>query len=1547
MNSKYRWGAIVCALLAANGLAGCAQDIGDIDRTSPNKIRKADLTQGTWWMHQKVVDVPGTTSSSNWFSVFEGLMMDTDKVVFVAEENYLMAYRSYPILPGSDNNALLDFDSKSGTSTYEEVYGKDYKGAILAMFPIESHFDVQREYDTSTGEQSNVISENTSDREWYERDYMRVKWESNPLVNFEWALFYGVEFEIGYQGENPNSDPDKQPYFEYNADGVLDYFDVPTTYIAQADFYSILMSLYNYQFTDWKGSTEVRIVTSFARDFGDKDTVVANNAYEPLEYSNADMNRFGFFRTERYTYDSRNGIMNAGRIELANRHNLWVSAYDENGNALPINQRQVKTRPYYIHDDVDEKLLSEMSVQVIDEWNVAFKRAVYIMQNPNNTILANVVVPKLTDDGSPKKGADGNILYETKETLDLVSTTNYWVLKAALANATDVFVPCHIPVSTAKGDDTSICGPEGYKLREGDMRQNVLWLVNQRQDVGLLGYCPTVVDPLSGHSLSAQAHVYTAPMNRIAQNIVEKIQFYKGELTPDGVRENDAAIARANAAKNKFMDLSKMSDKVRALHLDTKQTRKALKELRASKSQKLAKLQKFNYEGVDTKLNKVIDSGLLATEVDDKLASVVTKHAGAKGQAELSGQFAQAAKLNNLLSFKNRATLRELKDSLAAKGYCFEEASEAELEYSEVVNKYKDRNDYENIFNEVRAQVFRSTALHEMGHGFGLRHNHSGSYDSMNYFDTYWALRGDANFMQDKIDTVGKMYGLYDYTEEQLDRGMLTNTYSSIMDYSAGYTEDNKGLGKYDHAAILFAYSGGTIDDPNVLSQVDCAGLNGTWTGNSCRHVAKGLVEVFSKHNSKCQTGILADADGNKSVVSNNCATSDDLTPLVYNVLTHKDTTATSTFDDQTTIGQNYLELVHYHDIFQPLLKKRNANEFDFIADRSVVRLDDYLSHKGQMVRVPYLFCTDDNRGALRSCHVFDHGADYFEQVKDKIRRYEGNYWFTNFARGRAFWDSFNVSMGAYMSNFMALSDFYQSDYVSDYQTLRGVLGDYTLNDAVSSAASGATFNFLAKVIATPEYGTFCKRSDNGALYGLSAEDEAREETSEFYRRALCSDTYYYVPQGEGRRRFYKYDVDAGFDYSQYELEVPHVYTTVSAALALFDNEANIIADSGDMGTYVLGIYDGLRSEAIKLVDGVYSEDYTIHSPRLVETGTITSNGEESITGNLVYPAIATQRFYNTDKENDMVEFDPLTGMSVSDFAKYAANTAMFGKCSTSTDCVTPSFADESICTVLAPSDDKTASQAERCWTIFADAVSAKATCPTGTGVAQLDDNQFVCAPTTDFTDGTLDTLAAIACSESHKAGACGAGMHCDDGICVKNSPIVETATSLTQKVYMSLYGMLLTGPVGMDSMFYDQFHVYRKGSGETATPGTGFKAYEITNPFTGEVYAANEFVCEANKDGTYPPQCYPSQAKLETYGASMLLKATQKHIDTMNAMFNKYLEASNNLSDADAENEESAAYQEMLNYFYKYRMAEYDVENGFRDINYLRSIYQVLGSLF
>jgi hypothetical protein len=108
------------------------------------------------------------------------------------------------------------------------------------------------------------------------------------------------------------------------------------------------------------------------------------------------------------------------------------------------------------------------------------------------------------------------------------------------------------------------------------------------------------------------------------------------------------------------------------------------------------------------------------------------------------------------------------------------------------------------IEDEIAQLTFYTTALHEMGHAFGLRHNFAGSADQ-------------AHFPQEFKDISAKLAkGDTTVTKEDLDPYAA----SSIMDYTRDFFSQKNGLGSYDKAAIKYAYnrSINRESDPVTLS---------------------------------------------------------------------------------------------------------------------------------------------------------------------------------------------------------------------------------------------------------------------------------------------------------------------------------------------------------------------------------------------------------------------------------------------------------------------------------------------------------------------------------------------------------------------------------------------------------------------------------------------------------------------------------------------------------------------------------------------------------
>ncbi|MEM6734374.1 MAG: hypothetical protein AAF658_22610, partial [Myxococcota bacterium] len=165
--------------------AGCTGEFVDIDRTSPNKIQKA-LFDGEWYFNSTVVE-----TEFNQGILFEGLMSGADRIRWDVREDLLIARRSYELFENAEEGSSESLE---------------FQGTVVAMFPVESHFDVFRDFNTATGEQSNVLVENTTDRPWWEREFMRVDWSTNLVADsynlsgviaaISAAPFYVQEHEI-------------------------------------------------------------------------------------------------------------------------------------------------------------------------------------------------------------------------------------------------------------------------------------------------------------------------------------------------------------------------------------------------------------------------------------------------------------------------------------------------------------------------------------------------------------------------------------------------------------------------------------------------------------------------------------------------------------------------------------------------------------------------------------------------------------------------------------------------------------------------------------------------------------------------------------------------------------------------------------------------------------------------------------------------------------------------------------------------------------------------------------------------------------------------------------------------------------------------------------------------------------------------------------------------------------------------------------------------------------------------------------------------------
>lgn len=594
------WVASLVAIAAAVGCSGCSGQ-GDIDRTQPDKVQKsifvnADGSKKTFYYRQTVTGVPTTTG---W--TMEGDQGPLNKVKFEITEKYLLAYQAYDAVPGAEN----DFTG-----------GKNNQDVPVAVWNITSHFDVKREYNAATGEQTNVISENTSDRPWYARESMRVDWSMNQAQNYTFAMDYygaaGLVPVVLDVREGDIANPDR-PII------TPSYLDISSKYIASPDFWSC----YNYWspiFDDGGAmcnAAEIKVRNSFMevkpsdyepREYPDRK-VLLDDKGQPIRYitdsqgnsilctpenlksylggvytqsdcSDAGLDvfqRFGFFRTVRQEYDRKAGTNLANRKYYANRWNIWKKSKADDGTAIPYAQREVKPIVYYKNVEwPDDASLHEGAAALAQEWNVAFKETVAALRlsetNKDGIALSDIQAA----------AADVPDVFVLKE--NDCSIANVQKYAAAYKDLNALAERVAGPVANLGKDNlTRVCtafesvtqalaDDDAKKFRwqrNGDLRYSFLWWVDRPQLAGPLGFGPSSADPETGEIISASAYNYGAALDTYVQQSVDIVNALNQNLSVDDIVTGKTLrdVITANEASMKAMKAQKLSAQlVSAVH---------------------------------------------------------------------------------------------------------------------------------------------------------------------------------------------------------------------------------------------------------------------------------------------------------------------------------------------------------------------------------------------------------------------------------------------------------------------------------------------------------------------------------------------------------------------------------------------------------------------------------------------------------------------------------------------------------------------------------------------------------------------------------------------------------------------------------------------------------------------------------------------------------------------------------------------------------------------------------------------------------------------
>ncbi|NUO53855.1 MAG: hypothetical protein HOV80_33850, partial [Polyangiaceae bacterium] len=461
----------VLAVLFA--LAGCAEEREPINRVQPNALSKEFFVgiiddpsdDPEFYMRTTVVDVAAGAGADGLFTSSDA--QPVTRIRWEITESLLVARLTYELVEQTDG--------KGARRTPD--------GQIVAAFTIQSHFDIQRDYNPSTGEETNVIVENNTDRPWNRRKYFRIDWSRNLVTDAydldtlsQLGIYYGVTWDpVAYYVNDPNH-PDA-PVFDIQRG----YFDVThkalaaPEVIADPDWGDFPACWLIGQFPTLScNPSEITLRQAFLK--------VTDTDYEPMAIDGTMMDMFGYFTWDRFGYDRRYGVVDNLWRRFATKWNIYERSHaegpvvcnttettavgqsphrddDNNGTedeceavgdgskcddvvgecTIPLRDRKIKTIAWHVNQEFPEDLFAGTQ-EALQAWNQAMRVAV---------IAGRLAECRRTGSGD----CEGTMGWPQPWT----DTYAPPVGDASPDQVPDIFVLCHNPVDPEKGD-VEACG---------------------------------------------------------------------------------------------------------------------------------------------------------------------------------------------------------------------------------------------------------------------------------------------------------------------------------------------------------------------------------------------------------------------------------------------------------------------------------------------------------------------------------------------------------------------------------------------------------------------------------------------------------------------------------------------------------------------------------------------------------------------------------------------------------------------------------------------------------------------------------------------------------------------------------------------------------------------------------------------------------------------------------------------------------------------------------------------------------------------------------
>jgi hypothetical protein len=1186
--------SFVLGALTLTMVSACAEERAPINRVQPNALPKSyfvgDLADRAddpeFYMRNTVVDVSAGAGSDGLFTSSDA--QPVSRVRFEITEQLLIARLTYELV---DNT-----DGKGARRTPD--------GQIVAAYTIQSHFDIQRDYLASTGENTNVIVENVTDLPWNERKFFRVDWSKNLITDAynldtlsQLGIYYGVQWDpVSYYVNDPADDD--HPLFDLENG----YFDVTHKALASPVViedpywgnFPACWLIGDFPTTNCNPS-EVTLRQAFLK--------VVDRDYEPLAIDGTMMDMFGYFTMDRFGYDRRYGVVDDQWRRFATRWNFYERSHaepelqcnseettpagadphrDEDANGtedeceavgngsrcdatvglctLPLRERTIKTIPWHVNADFPEDLY-DGTVEALEAWNNAMRTAVLAgrlaecRRTGGTSCEQDLGWPaRWSDDFTPPKGSESP------------------------AQVPDIFVLCHNPVDPEKGD-AEVCGAPGTSPRLGDLRFNQMTIIDDVEFMSPWGIMMDAEDPLTGEKIAGSVNQWAYVLDRSASNLVDILALLNGEISADEFLsgENVSSWVEQNqksgaASKQKALSKEELSSRLGAYQNETMapyfenmpkgkpglppQGKHSLRYEALVESGRLGP----GNTALAARLGQLRNTTVEATMATPEMVQAVGADPTAPPTPEVIQRASPFGRANPTI---RRAERRAERHAVAERHSCRREAPEADYligmaQLAQSLFPSPDPEDKaavlahrEEVYNWARRETSKGVMAHEIGHSMGLRHNFAATFDSLNYDKKYWQLRTQNGSVEqdcaegevDGADCIGPRYK-DPITEQEVSNNISRYSTTSVMDYPGDQSQDMTIAGSYDRAALRFGY-GGVVD----VWAADGVSVDGSGAGQAKAY------ELTAFTTSPGLFGVMyfAPVDVTEPYIFRHYSSYQ----REFGVLGE----CSASDGTNAVLGEECngapMDVVDYRDMADFAIDP-DYEDFSWALQPRAVAPDG-------RVRRGYMFSSDEyaDSGNVPSFSN-DAGADAYEQIRFLESAYENRYIFDSFRRNRVQFNSWDVTgrvQARYLDNLQMISKAFFFGAVLDGDP-ENPTEEFLADGAYGPLAIGSTFAFdlFTRMLTRPDPGYFCPAEVCGVQPASMPDTEVYVADP-----APLPNLYLYdfsVGLGDGRYLHNDYDYSQGYFWGDYQTQVGAYYDKTWAVYYLGEAFDSFISNS-------------------------------------------------------------------------------------------------------------------------------------------------------------------------------------------------------------------------------------------------------------------------------------------------------------------------------------------------------------------------------------------------